>query len=1033
VRFGCAGVARWCALLCIALPSQLWLSAGAYAGTSVWTSGGPYGTGVAALAIDPKVPSTLYLVAPGSAGGAVFKSANSGDSWTPAGSGLPRSVYALAIDPTTPSTLYAATSEGVYKSADSGGVWAAASAGMPNVFVNSVAIDPATPAVLYAGTSASGVYKSTNAGGSWAAANSGLPEFFTADMVVIDGTAPATLYAVSGYGNVSGYGGIFKSTDAGGTWAAASLGLSNLHLYSLAIDPATPSTLYAATGEGVYKSTDSAASWTSTSLAVAAATIAIDQVTPSTLYAGSFGGGVFKSGDSGGTWAAVNAGLSDLFINALVIDPTAPSILYAGPSRFGPFKSTNAGTTWARANGGIANLAADTVAVDSMTPGTAYAGTPGGLFKSTDSGGTWVLAGLDLRVNVLAIDPVASSTVYAGTPGGLFKSTDSGGTWVQASFLLVSALAIDPVTPSTVYAGADGLLYQSQDGGGTWVLAAAGLPTTAPSYVRALAIDPQTPTVLYAVVDHKGVYKSIDAGGHWTSTGLVGAVSSVVLDPTEPSTLYAGTLGGGVFESADGGHTWASTGLKDQSIDALVVDASNPSTLYAGSVTDGVFRSTDGGGTWTAVNKGLLNTKVNALALDSTTTTVYAALPNGVWQATPPTGLDSDLSLTLSDAPDPVTGTTPLTYEVAVTNNGPGPAGLVHVSHTLPAGVVFESADGSGWACGVSGAVVTCTRPGLAVGEAPPISVQVTPGPVAGALVSSATVVAPEADPDPANNSASETTTVNQALVWYGTRTKTASAPSGRFVVNGDVTYAITLRNDGSQTQADNPGPEVEDDLPPSLELVDASSTSGSLVSDGPGNRVLWNGSLPGGGSVTITIRATIKPTVALGTSVANQATAHYDADGNGSNEATALTDDPAKPGANDPTLFLVVSPPQSLYTLSPCRLVDTRDPLGTLGGPALQAQADRTFALFGRCGIPATARALSVNLTVTGPTAPGNLRVYPAATPLPNASFVNYDAQETRANNAVVTLNGLGELAVFCAQVSGTAHLVLDVNGYFE
>jgi hypothetical protein len=73
------------------------------------------------------------------------------------------------------------------------------------------------------------------------------------------------------------------------------------------------------------------------------------------------------------------------------------------------------------------------------------------------------------------------------------------------------------------------------------------------------------------------------------------------------------------------------------------------------------------------------------------------------------------------------------------------------------------------------------------------------------------------------------------------------------------------------------------------------------------------------------------------------------------------------------------------------------------------------------------------VNLTVTGATAAGNLRLYPAGIPLPLVSTVNYIAGATRGNNAIVPLNALGEMAVRCAQASGTAHFILDVNGYFQ
>jgi uncharacterized repeat protein (TIGR01451 family) len=294
-------------------------------------------------------------------------------------------------------------------------------------------------------------------------------------------------------------------------------------------------------------------------------------------------------------------------------------------------------------------------------------------------------------------------------------------------------------------------------------------------------------------------------------------------------------------------------------------------------------------------------------------------------------------------------------------------------------------------------------------------------------------VSAAEADPNAADNADTETTTVVAPLVWMGTRTKTALADSGEFVVNGDVTYTITLTNAGVGTQADNPGHELVDALPSSLALVSAEATTGTAAADQPSNTVTWDGSLPTGGSVTITIHATIGPRVALGATIANQATVAYDVDGNGTNDTTVLTDDPDVSGVSDPTAFVVVSPPIDFYTLTPCRLIDTRGATGTFGGPPLAPGADRVFPLFDRCGIPPTARALSVNLTVTQPTAPGSLVLYAAGTPQPAIPSIYYASGQTQANNAVVSLNGLGELAVRCSQASGTAHFILDVNGYFE
>jgi N-acetylneuraminic acid mutarotase len=100
--------------------------------------------------------------------------------------------------------------------------------------------------------------------------------------------------------------------------------------------------------------------------------------------------------------------------------------------------------------------------------------------------------------------------------------------------------------------------------------------------------------------------------------------------------------------------------------------------------------------------------------------------------------------------------------------------------------------------------------------------------------------------------------------------------------------------------------------------------------------------------------------------------------------------------------------------------------------GP-LVAGTERVFPLVSHCGIPDGARSLSVNLAVTQPTTGGHLRLYAAGAPLPTVSSINYSAGQTRANNAIATLNVSGELAVWCAQPSGTVDFILDVSGYFD
>jgi len=709
-------------------------------------------------------------------------------------------------------------------------------------------------------------------------------------------------------------------------------------------------------------------------------------------------------------------------VNALAIDPSTPATVYAGTAAGGVFKSVDSGGSWTAVNTGLTNLAVLSLAIDPSTPATLYAGTNGaGVFKSVDSGGNWtpVHTGLtNLAVTELAIDPSTPTTLYAGTDGGgIFKSTNAGGNWTAASAGLglsghtaasVTALAIDPASPGTLYAGATFYalelwlwsVFKSTDGGGSWIPTNTGLPGVGTlgdlRDVQALVVDPADTATLYAV-DQYSTFKSADGADSWAPVGpsLTGWARDVVIDATLAGRLYAAT-------------------------------------------SDGVFRSTDGGDTWTPVNKGLASGYVFALALDPTgPTTLYAGLSRGgVWQASPPAPgvLVADLALTLSDAPDPVTGATPLSYTLGVANAGPGTARSVSVVHTLPSGVTFDSAEGTGWSCSESAGVVTCSRDAIFPNPntTPDITVRVTPGPAAAVVVSSASVSATAPDPNMANNSATQATTVNAAQVWMGTRTKTVLADAGAFLLGSGVSYTITLTNAGPAAQADNPGHELIDVLPPSLSLVSATATSGTTVLDIPANTVNWDGSLPSGGSVTVTIHAAIKATTLPGT-IANQATVYFDADGNGTNEATALTDDPGSPGANDPTSFVATTPAMDFYTLQACRLVDTRNPDGPFGGPKL-APGSRVFALAGRCGIPSTARAASLNLTVTEATQAGNLRLYPAgAAALPLASSINFSVGQTRANNAIALLNDLGELAVQSSLFAGTVHLILDVNGYFQ
>ena len=120
-------------------------------------------------------------------------------------------------------------------------------------------------------------------------------------------------------------------------------------------------------------------------------------------------------------------------------------------------------------------------------------------------------------------------------------------------------------------------------------------------------------------------------------------------------------------------------------------------------------------------------------------------------------------------------------------------------------------------------------------------------------------------------------------------------------------------------------------------------------------------------------------------------------------------------------------------HTLTPCRIADTRNAVGPLGGPALVAGLARTFAVNEICGVPSTARAVAINVTVVNPTAGGYLTLYPAGTALPLASTINFRSGIVRANNAILSVGASGQVSVFCGMASGSTDFVLDVTGFFE
>jgi photosystem II stability/assembly factor-like uncharacterized protein len=162
-------------------------------------------------------------------------------------------------------------------------------------------------------------------------------------------------------------------------------------------------------------------------------------------------------------------------IQAFLIDPTNPTRICVGTAGGGVFETTDSGGSWSAMNKGltIPNVAA--LALD-QTSGGLYAGTLGGGVFETRGGRRWHERNDGLTspyVFALAVDPSAQTTLYAGTADGVFKSTNGGRRWRSVTHGLIHSavlvLAIDPLTPMTVYAGTSGSgVLRSDDGGASW-------------------------------------------------------------------------------------------------------------------------------------------------------------------------------------------------------------------------------------------------------------------------------------------------------------------------------------------------------------------------------------------------------------------------------------------------------------------------------------------------------------------------------------------------------------------------------------
>jgi photosystem II stability/assembly factor-like uncharacterized protein len=441
------------------------------------------------------------------------------------------------------------------------------------------------------------------------------------------------------------------------------------------------------------------------------------------VLAGTNFAGIYLSNNSGGNWSGSNDGLAATNIRALLVHPQDHTRLFAGygdalsdPSP-AFYRSTTAGT-WNVSNSGLNAYQLRTLAFDQTTTGvigstvifavgngfdgptTNYLNRNTGIYKSADGGLTWNTIGNGL--------PKSSTNPASGHYAGALRTiiTDPR-----------SCAAPPPSGPCmtgpllTLYATGGGTAHNSDgsvsnpavrqwrvmksiDGGVNWVTSETGLPAdmlnldgsgSAVNGVTPIVIDPTNSQILYigtfasgydalgnsaSPTVPTGVFKSIDAGAHWTqaSNGLPtypGAASvhsvydtlSLVIDPSHPQTLWVSTISanfdipGEIYKTTDGAANWtvSNAGVSGPDVRALLVDPTDSTVLYAASGglgpanPGGVYKSIDGGTTWSSISLGLPAQSAVALALDPVDPTVlYAGTSGGVYSITQLPDADAD-------------------------------------------------------------------------------------------------------------------------------------------------------------------------------------------------------------------------------------------------------------------------------------------------------------------------------------------------------------------------------------------------------
>jgi len=668
-------------------------------GGSQWTSLGPAGGDAADVAASPTAPAVVLAgIAPnGSYGGTLYRSADSGASWSEVTDLAGLSVFHIAFAGN--GTAYAATQDSLWTSGDDGASWSRIELGLGlNDAVLNVTVDPADDASVWACNSAAigqqtvTVMHSADAGATWQDVT---PPDHTASqncsVIAIDPGDSNTV--VAGFRGDFGGGEVWLSSDGGGTWSNISTGLPD------------DSTIYAATfagsrllvggglligsqSMGLFASDDLGQTWTplhdATWPLLVVNAIAVDPSDPQTILAATGGAGLNRSTDGGATWEIAVAGTAALSVNSARFVAGDATQALLGATSLAVFKSTDTGETFAQSSHGISELALYSIAsnpVNADEIAVAFQGlNSGGVFDSIDGGATWTMQPQLPPTRYSKVGFAADGTLYAISDGpttiaqeGLYKR-NADASWTnlgpdQGPYFEsdLDTMRFSANDPNLIFlGGADfgvpgfgDTVWRSTDAGATWTKVYDG--DSGGSYSQKVydlqIVADGTDQKVVAVYDGQnpdqagGVLLSTDGGTTWndSNTGLPTFARIPKLCQATGSThmlfLSAATTTttGGVFLSDDGGASWT-PGFADSSLDiGIACDPSDASTLYLarGDNSNYVMRSTDGGATFAPYADGL--------AAAGVPTEIVAAANQGATQVLLSTYKGSFLATSASD------------------------------------------------------------------------------------------------------------------------------------------------------------------------------------------------------------------------------------------------------------------------------------------------------------------------------------------------------------------------------------------------